>query len=135
MKQWLNKYKTLILHKHWKVYVSSVTRVVRCPVLWIICVVNNVMFFCYFFYRYILLGTFILHIISNKLCRVNLSFMTKFVKKKDKNIAWPLLWRNMHIYKNPRWRTFHFFRLKYLWKEARYEKNGKRVLYMVSNTH
>ena len=32
----------------------------------------------------------------------------------DKNIAWPLLWRNMHIYKNPRWRTFNFFRLKYL---------------------
>jgi hypothetical protein len=32
----------------------------------------------------------------------------------DKNIAWPLLWRNLHIYKNPRWRTFHFFRLKYL---------------------
>ena len=28
-----------------KVYVSSVTCVVRCPVLWIKCVVNNVMFF------------------------------------------------------------------------------------------
>jgi hypothetical protein len=32
----------------------------------------------------------------------------------DRNIAWPLLWRNLYIYKNPRWRTFHFFRLKYL---------------------
>jgi hypothetical protein len=28
-----------------KVYVLSVTSVVRCPVLWIKCVVNNVMFF------------------------------------------------------------------------------------------
>jgi hypothetical protein len=33
-----------MLHKHLKVYVSSVTRVVRCPVLWIKCVVNNVIF-------------------------------------------------------------------------------------------
>jgi hypothetical protein len=32
----------------------------------------------------------------------------------DKNIAWPLLWRDMHIYKNLRWRRFHFFWLKYL---------------------
>ena len=73
-----------MLHKHLKVYVSSVTRVVRCPVLWIKCVVNNVNFvvFCLFFI-YIFI-----HIIrdpvngANKLCRVNLSFMTKFVKKK-----------------------------------------------------
>jgi hypothetical protein len=40
-----------MLYKHLKVYVSSVTRVVRCPVLWIKCVVNNVMFFCCFFIR------------------------------------------------------------------------------------
>jgi hypothetical protein len=43
-----------MLHKHLKVYVSSVTRVVRCPVLWIKCVVNNVIIFLYI---YILLGT------------------------------------------------------------------------------
>jgi hypothetical protein len=32
----------------------------------------------------------------------------------DKNIAWPLLWCDMHIYKKWRWRTFHFFRSKHL---------------------
>ena len=42
-----------------EIYVSSVTRVVRCPVLWIKCVVNNVIFVCFFsyIYIYILLGT------------------------------------------------------------------------------
>ena len=38
-----------MLHKHLKVYVSSVTRVVRCPVLWIKCVVNNVIFVFFLF--------------------------------------------------------------------------------------
>jgi hypothetical protein len=51
----------------------------------------------------------------------------------DKSIVWPLLWRIMHIYKNPRWRTFHFFRLKTFVEGSKIWKNGKRVLYMVLN--
>jgi hypothetical protein len=42
---WSIKYIIFMLHKRLKVSVSSVTRVVGCPVLWIKCVVNNVMFF------------------------------------------------------------------------------------------
>ena len=44
---------------------------------------------------------------------------------QDKNIAWPCMWRNVHIYKNPRWRTSHCFQSKYFRNLERYVKSVK----------